>query len=221
MNTFRFGKYSDSDAMSRLIGENYAVLSVLSRFGIPIGFGDKSIREVCSENQVDTETFLAIIRVLTGHTSQNHDLPLSIPALIDFLRNSHSYFLDYRLPNIRRSLEAVLTEGLDDLNKAVLEYFDQFAAAVRKHMMYENTKVFPNVTAKHIDTYSNNFRKQHESIETRLTEFKNILIKYYPAPLTNEMNCLLVDIFNCEQELALHNAVEDKLFLQVIHESSR
>ncbi|MDR1682428.1 MAG: hemerythrin domain-containing protein [Candidatus Symbiothrix sp.] len=216
MNTFRFGKYSDTDTLSRLIGENYAVLSIMSRFGIPIGFGDQSIREVCSKNQVDTETFLAIIRLLTGDASKSPDTPLFIPTLIEFLRNSHNYFLDYRLPDIRKSLTTVLTEGLDDLNQAVLKYFDQFAAAVRKHMMYENTKVFPNVTIKQKDTYSKNFHKQHESIETSLAEFKNILIKYYSAPLTNEMNRLLVDIFNCEQELALHNAVEDKLFLPAI-----
>jgi regulator of cell morphogenesis and NO signaling len=216
MNTFRFGKYRPTDALSRLISENYAALSVLSRFGIPIGFGDKSIQEVCAENKVDTETFLAIIHLLNDKAPDTPSASISIPSLIEYLRSSHSYFLDYRLPGIRKTLTEVLSDGLDDLNKAVLEYFDQFAAAVRKHMMYENNKVFPSVAAKDKEKYSADFGKQHASIETRLTEFKNILIKYYPAPISNKMNRLLADIFYCEQELALHDAIEDKLFLPAI-----
>ncbi|MDR0547217.1 MAG: hemerythrin domain-containing protein, partial [Dysgonamonadaceae bacterium] len=174
MNTFRFGKYRETDALSRLISENYAALSVLSRFGIPMGFGDKSIQEVCIENNVDTETFLAIIHLLSDKAPDTTLTSISIPALIEYLRSSHSYFLDYRLPGIRKTLTEVLSDGLDDLNHAVVEYFDQFAVAVRKHMMYENNKVFPSVAAKDKEKYSADFGKQHASIETRLTEFKNI-----------------------------------------------
>jgi regulator of cell morphogenesis and NO signaling len=106
------------------------------------------------------------------------------------------------------------------LNKAVLEYFDKFVAEVRKHMLYESNKVFPQVKSflkdESKDKYTIGFNKQHEQIETRLTEFKNILIKYYPAQSTNEMNSVLFDIFNCEQDLMFHNAVEDYLFLPAI-----
>ncbi|GHT00481.1 cation-binding protein [Bacteroidia bacterium] len=222
MNTFRFGKYRESDAMSDLISENYAALLVLSRFGIALGFGDKSIGEVCRNNRVDTDTFLAIVNLLTEENPihASAETPVSLASLIDYLHNSHVYFLDYRLPETRKKLVEVLNEGQDDLNKAVLEYFDKFVAEVRKHMLYESNKVFPQVKSllkdESKDKYTVGFNKQHEQIETRLTEFKNILIKYYPAQSTNEMNSVLFDIFNCEQDLMFHNAVEDYLFLPAI-----
>ena len=40
--------------MGDLICENYALLQVMSRFGISLGFGDKSVQEVCDMNQVDS-----------------------------------------------------------------------------------------------------------------------------------------------------------------------
>jgi regulator of cell morphogenesis and NO signaling len=222
MNKFKFGNYRESDAMSDLISENYPALLVLSRFGIALGFGDKNIGEVCRDNQVDTGTFLAVINLLVNESRiiPSSNAQISLGSLIDYLHNSHNYFLDYRLPEVRKKLVEVLNVGQDDLNKAVLEYYDNFVAEVRQHMNAEDKKVFPYVRALlkngNKTKYTLGFSKQHEQIEMRLAEFKNILIKYYPAQSTNEINSVLFDIFNCEQDLAFHNTVEDCLFLPAI-----
>ena len=42
---YRLGKYKKTDPMSVLVCENYPILLVMSRFGIPLGFGDKTIEE--------------------------------------------------------------------------------------------------------------------------------------------------------------------------------
>lgn len=222
MHKFRLGKYRETDLMSDLIGENYPALLVLSRFGIALGFGDRSIGEVCRNNDVDTNTFLSIInlRVMENQTTSSADIQISLESLVKYLHNSHDYFLNYRLPEIRKKLIEVLNENQANLNKALLEYFDKFVAEVKKHMLYENKKVFPFVKDLPEDEkkekYAGGFSKQHEQIEMRLTEFKNILIKYYPVQSTNEMTSVLFDIFNCEKELTLHNAIEDYLFLPSI-----
>jgi regulator of cell morphogenesis and NO signaling len=44
---YRKGKYRETDKMSDLIGGNYPMLLVMSRFGIPLGFGEKNVKEVC------------------------------------------------------------------------------------------------------------------------------------------------------------------------------
>ena len=48
--------YSADTLMSDLICERYDLLLVITRFGIPLGFGDQTIREVCEENNVHVET---------------------------------------------------------------------------------------------------------------------------------------------------------------------
>lgn len=50
-------KYKATDKMSDLICENYTLLMVMSRFGLPLGFGDKNVKEVCDACNVVIKRF--------------------------------------------------------------------------------------------------------------------------------------------------------------------
>lgn len=216
-------QYNANHKMSDLATNNYKILLVLSRFGIGLGFGEKTISEVCEDNNVDTVTFLAVINMLVDDTnvSEQTILDVSPEALLKFLKCSHDYFLDYRLPGIRKDLVEVLDKSHNSLNEAVLRYFDEYAGEVNKHMKYEERKVFPYVKALLKGNYDGKynidiFRRHHDQIELKLSEFKHILIKYYPTTGTNELNSVLFDIFNCENDLANHSKIEDNLFIPAI-----
>lgn len=56
---YKLGAYNQDNRMSDLVCDNYPVLLVMSRFGIALGFGDKTIGQVCEECEVHTGTFLA------------------------------------------------------------------------------------------------------------------------------------------------------------------
>lgn len=215
------GGYSGDDRMCELVCDRYFVLQVMSRFGIALGFGDKSIAEVCTDNGVDTGTFLAVVNLVVekGDPAALAE-QVSVRALTDYLHNSHSYFLGFRLPSIRRKLIEAVDCSLSDVSFAIMRFFDEYVAEVHKHMDYEEKTVFPYVesllagepTAYSMDT----FRRHHDQVESKLRELKNIIIKYYPSGGTNELNGVLFDIFTCERELASHNAVEDQIFIPAV-----
>lgn len=208
--------------MCDLVCDRYAVLQVMSRFGISLGFGDKSVAEVCADNGVDAATFLAVVNLLMNYgNGAELAREVSVRALTDYLHNSHGYFLSFRLPAIRRKLIEAVDCSLSDVSFAIMRYFDEYAAEVNRHMAYEERTVFPYVEAllrgEHPSDYSIEiFRRQHDQVEARLRELKNIIIKYYPAGGTNELNGVLFDIFTCERELASHNAVEDEIFIPAV-----
>lgn len=219
----KLGKYKETDSMSELICENYPILLVMSRFGIALGFGDKTIGEVCYMNEVDTPTFLTIVNMLLDddYNVEPEKAKFSIESLIGYQQNSHNYFLEFRLPQIRCKLQEILNHKEDNLSVVIMRYFDEYVAEVRKHMQYEEQVVFPYVKAllNNSTTGKYNigiFSKQHNQVEARLTEFKHIIIKYFPSNSTNEVNSVLFDIFSCEKDLASHNAIEDKLFIPAI-----
>ena len=64
--------YKPTDKMGDLICENYALLQVMSRFGISLGFGDKSVQEVCDMNQVDSNTFLIVVNFMGEESTHIH-----------------------------------------------------------------------------------------------------------------------------------------------------
>lgn len=221
---YKDGKYRETDKMSDLICENYPMVLVMSRFGIALGFGEKNIGDVCRQNGVDACTFLTVVNFLTQDITSpltNVDKCLSIDALITYLHNAHDYFLNFRLPHLRRKLLEAIEECPKDVAFVIQNFFDEYAEEVNKHMSYEEKVVFPYVRGllegKKDPKYNISiFRKRHDQIEMKIVELKNILIKYYPGPGSNLLNSVLFDIFATEQDLASHNHVEDYLFMPAI-----
>ncbi len=223
-------KYRASDKMSDLICDNYSLLMVMSRFGLSLGFGDKNVKEVCEAQGVDYQTFLAVANFIgEGQLSyKNEEDTFSLPALMDYLKMAHTYFLDFNLPVIRRKLiEAIDCSGTNDVAFLILKFFDEYAKEVRLHMEYENKAVFTYVDrllqGELSDGYNiATFASKHDQIDSKLKELKNIIIKYYPEKESNNLlNAVLFDIFNCEQDLASHCQVEDYLFVPAVAQLER
>lgn len=219
--------------MSDLICEHYDLLLVITRFGIPLGFGDKTIAQVCKENSVHTPTLLAVVN---GIANSDHykQLPpgalaeLSAEALTTYLRNSHNYFLEYRLPLLREQLAAATANGSQEIGTLIMHFFDEYHDEVRKHMGYEDKTVFPYVDSLirgvlpaedsyHIDI----FARRHDKVENKITELKNILIKYYPKGTGYALTAVLHDLFETEEDLSTHTFIENNLFVPLIQELER
>ena len=148
LNMYRTRIYKPTDKMSDLICENYALLQVLSRFGISLGFGDKNVREVCELNNVDCNTFLTVVNFLIEDSNrmEDHLEGISITSLMNYLREAHSYFLDFQLPTIRRKLiDAIGDSKEKDVTFLILRFFDAYVDEVKKHMEHENENVFTYV----------------------------------------------------------------------------
>lgn len=102
--------YEADDKMISIIRDNYSILQSLGAFGINLGFGDKTVKEVCEDQKVDTYTFLAVVNfTINGYRDYDDADRMSIPTLLHYLQASHDYFLDFSLPFIR----AKLVEALD------------------------------------------------------------------------------------------------------------
>lgn len=220
--------YEADDKLISIIADNYSILQSLGSFGISLGFGDKTVREVCEDEHVDTYTFLAIVNLTINGYRDTEDVErLCIPTLIKYLRASHSYYLDFQLPFIRKELEGALDEN-DNLARLIIKIYDEYAHTIRNHMRYEEKNVFPYVNdllnnkaneSYDIETYS----KHHGQTDLKLKELKNIIIKYLPSDglRNNQLTATLYDLYNCEQWLSQHALVEDEIFTPAIRHLER
>ncbi len=219
-------RYTRHDNISEIVGNHYSLLLVLNRFGISMGFKEQTIEDVCLRNNVDTDTFLAIVNLLACEGKVTIDVSkISLETLMTYLKKSHEYYLEYRLPEIRRKLHDVIP-NTGALAAAVLNYYDEYISEVEKHMRHEDKSVFKYVDALLSGDVNCKFNVEmfddyHENREQKLTELKNIIIKYYPTETTNELTSVLFDIFNCERHLALHCSIEDYLFMPTIRRVER
>lgn len=220
--------YEPGDKMITLIKDNYSVLQALGSFGINLGFGDKTVRETCEMNNVDTYTFLTVVNfTINNFTSSEDDELISVPTLLHYLEASHAYYLDFQLPFIRRELEESLSEN-DQLAQLIMRLYDEYAQEIRRHMKYEEKTLFPYVQSL-IDGHPMNdynietFSKHHEQTDRKLREVKLMIIKYLPADahLNNKLTATLYDIYNNEEWLRQHAEVEDQIFAPAIRRLER
>lgn len=211
--------------MSDVICDEPALLQMMSRFGIPLGVADKTVTQVCQEHHVDTATFLALANFMKqGARGAAEHLPqVSVAALTDYLRRAHTYFLDYQLPAVRRKLlEALDCSQTAEVSLLIIKFYDNYMGEVRKHMQHENRKVFGYVEGllrgERTGNYSiADFARSHSSIDVKLQELKNIIIKYYvPTEQAELLHSALYDIFTCEKDLRMHCQVEDDIFVPAV-----
>ena len=215
--------YEPDDKMISLIRDNYDLLQSLGSFGISLGFGDKTVKETCDDNGVDTYTFLAVVNfTINGCGEFENDDKLSVPTLLHYLEACHAYFLDFQLPYIRRELQESLNEH-DSLGNLILRFYDEYAHEIRRHMRYEQKTLFPYVQSL-LDGHPNSdynvdtFSKHHSATDKKLRELKLLIIKYLPQDglHNNQLTATLHDIYENEVWLRQHAMVEDCIFVPAI-----
>ncbi|WP_074833746.1 LuxR C-terminal-related transcriptional regulator [Xylanibacter ruminicola] len=215
--------YEADDKMISLIRDNYDLLQALGSFGINLGFGDKTVRETCEDNDVDTYTFLAVVNyAMNGFGEFDNDEQISVPTLLHYLQASHAYFLEFQLPYIRRELSESLDEN-DSLGRLILKFYDEYAHEIRRHMQYEQKTLFPYVQqlidGEPANDYNvETFSKHHGAADKKLRELKLLIIKYLPQDglHNNQLTATLHDIYENEVWLRQHAMVEDHIFVPAI-----
>lgn len=211
--------------MISIIRDNYNVLQALGAFGINLGFGDKTVQEVCEEQKVDAYTFLLVVNyIINGYRHQGPDESVSVPTLMRYLRASHEYFLGFQLPFIRKELEEALREDVK-MQQLILRLYDAYSRSILLHMKYEEKNLFPYVEAllqgrKKDDYDVDTFSKHHGDTTSKLYELKNIIIKYLPSNglTNNKLTATLYNLYNNEEWLQLHSNVEDDIFIPAIRQ---
>jgi len=206
-----------SHKLSDVIFNNPTLLVLLSRFGIPVGFGEKTIGQICEENGVSAELFLFVCNIYSykdipsgSYTLKKEDLP----QLLSYLRASHHYYIDKRLPHIERHLNALADRAGSPYGDMLKQFFNDYKEEVEEHFAFEEAKIFPTVT-KDIEQSKNIFIGAHDSIEEKLSDLIQIIFKYLPKNISSEEVIeLTFDIFQLAIDLDRHTVLEEEVFME-------
>lgn len=224
------------DKLSKLIHSNHFLLPVINRFGIRLGFKDKTVDEICIDKKINVDFFLAIVNTYTNKDYfPATDLMSFSPALIiEYLRKTHKYYFEYLFPEVERRLEKVLSgcQGHCDDLQLVKSFYQKYKEELSNHIQEEEQNVFPYVLAivkafenheqldekyKNHSIYS--FEQEHTHVDQKIYDLKNIVIKYLnPGYNDNDCNYFLFSIFQFERDLLDHARIEDVILTPKIME---
>jgi len=218
--------------MAEVVQMNYMLIPIINRFGIKLGFGDKTVREVCENTNVDLNFFLKITNTYhdTNYFPKEELRTSSLTNIVDYLRMTHKSYLEERLIEIELMIDSLQSEEDDPkyiglIKKFYLGYKNEFT----EHILYEEEVVFPyilnleksieeNISAEEFNkknTFSIlEYKEEHSDIEEKLMDLKSIMIKYLSPPQNMTLyNNIIQEIFKLEEDLNHHSRIEEKVLI--------
>jgi regulator of cell morphogenesis and NO signaling len=221
--------------MADLIHRDYRLIPVIGRFGINYGFGNKPVSEVCEQNDINVKFFLEIVNSYHDkeYFPRSELQSFQVSLITGYLSRTHDYYLKVKIPEIQSLIdqmeEKVLVKNRKNI-QLLNEFFKSYQTELRKHLDNEESNIFPyinelekavlfkesnhwlvsKIREKTIETYERN----HDSLEVKLSDLKNLIMKYLPPVLCSELcRKLLMELFLLESDLNNHARIEDKVLI--------
>ena len=217
--------------MGDVVHHNHTVLTIMLRFNIKLGFGDRTVYEVCDQHNVNTAFFLEIVNAFLDphYFPSKHLRTFSVSLIIDYLLKTHYYYLTHKIPAIECMIEQLIKEnqGESDL-RLIRKFFKEYKDEFINHLKREDEVVFPYALKVESAAHNNeqhaylveqmtkysmiDYLNEHDNIEEKLFDLKNILIKYIP-PISNQALCIHIidELFSLEKDLHDHSRIEEKV----------
>lgn len=228
--------YQKKRKLGDVILANPQLLRLIYRFGISPGFGDATIEEVCHKHEIDPEFLLVIINsFLDNDFSPSNMLDKSnLNQLISYLRKTHEYYLTVEIPFIESMIDDLCADPISENPDLVVvkRFFSAYKKELTEHINKEEKKAFPYIllleeqlnsksqSIKMADSYSIlAYEDEHDNVEEKLFDLKNIMIKYLPEPFNHEIvNRIITELFWLEKDLHDHARIEDNVLVPKVKE---
>jgi regulator of cell morphogenesis and NO signaling len=217
--------------ISDIIISNPYLMLMLEHFELNMEVREKTVTEICSENNISTGLFLIIATLFNGFKP----IPLTeyssddIQIIIKYLKNCHRYYLDEKCPQIQKYITLINSINKHSEISMIGKFFDKYFREVIEHLDYEDDVVFPYVMGlnehlaqkkqAHPDiNYSvTEYREHHNDIEEKLTDLNNLLIKYIPQQNDQQVRRqLLLSLFELEYDLNIHSRIEETILIPMV-----
>lgn len=211
--------------LSELVTEEPGLILILQRVGIPLGFGDSSIAQVCKRHGVNVDFFMLLCNIYTHEhyvPATKHIVDTPMAQLIPYLRQSHDYYVSKRLPHIERHLHSIAKHLPKRVAQVLIRFFELYKREVIEHFAHEEKMVYPHVETLQAGNADNSysistFIDSHGNLEDKLNDLVQIIFKYLPESATSDDTMDVVyDILQLSEDLNKHSLIEEKVLVPYV-----
>ena len=217
--------FSPKTKLSDMIEYNHNLILMLPCMGIQLGFGDKSVEEVCAMYDIPVDFFLMISNVYSFDDyipDRKTIAKTNMRCMVPYLLAAHRLYLDDRIPHIEMHLHHIADKAEEKYGKILKQFFEDYKVEVNNHFEYEENQVFPYLKKlqkgeKDSSYKISSFVHVHSNIEDKLDDLKQIIYKYLPGNILPQESIELVfDILRLSSDLQKHAIVEDRVLIPYI-----
>lgn len=215
--------------MSEVVEEHPSLIPVINRFGIRLGLGDSSVKEICTKHQLDTDFLLTVINTFLNeeyfpekklqsfHTSQ----------IIDYLQKTNHYYRQHQLPNIERHLSYFIQVSPQG-NQSTLLIRDFFAGLKKEfesRMDYDEKVWFPYCLSLNEKLQENILllnpqaclQQPEDNIEELLADLKKIMVKHISGEYDENLcYAVIIAVNNLQKDIKQQNRIRYRILVPMV-----
>lgn len=218
--------YNSGNRLAEMIKCHPNLLLMLSHFNIPLGFGDQTVAQVCGEHGIDPQFFLLMCNVYAfdAYLPTIHDIAsLDMSLLVNYLKSSHLYYLNKRLPHIEHHIGHIAQLLPVKVQAVFMKFFKGYCNAIEAHFVQEEEHIFPLISCPEQEAQERQlggverFAMSHGPLQDQLDDLMQIIFKYLPANATTDDSIDVVfDLLQLSQDLVKHNVIEEKILIPYV-----
>lgn len=205
---------------SEIIASDPQMIRLIETLGIPMGFGDMTVGQLCSKDGMPVELFTALANMVAhpGYRPDPDDLNENdLSFILKYLEATHRNYMNISLPNLHANVHKIAALCNDETKMMVNQFFDDYDAEMKRHIESEESEEFAYIRGllsgiAPDDRTVDSFLEQHDDVEVKLDDFKNIIVKYVPQECNiPERYLAVIQMLHIADELSFHTRIEEQL----------
>ncbi len=142
-----------------------------------------------------------------------------IALLVEYLQQSHVYYLDTALVKLEKDLRELMEPCPEKSREVVWKFFTEFKTEMQRHFLYEEDEIFPYVSNLLSDKDGKTLRfneQEHYNIDEKLDDLVRIVRDLLPGADQTRKEALLDYLEFLHKDLICHTSAEDDVLLPMV-----
>lgn len=212
--------------LGEIILNEPTLIPVINRFGIRLGVGDKTVRTVCEEKNLDPDFFLVILNTFMNaeYFPEQRLKTFCAAQIVDYLTKTNAYYERFQLPNIERHLNSLIerTDAENNSLELIKKFFTEFKKELLSRIEDDRTDWFPAVRrlSDQLKEYKpeghdmplERTDEELDSLEAKLNDLQNLLIKHLNGDFDpNLCYAVVFALHTLEKDIRQHNRIRTRI----------
>lgn len=208
--------------LSDIVINDPSSITVLNRFNIFLGLGDKTIETICTEKGIDVNFFSTILNTYINEDYFPEEAlkSYSVHEIVKYINKTNQYYLRFQIPNIERHFSSLIARSENGNNNLELlqNFFHEVKNEILARMEFDMTQLLAHI--ENNTTKELNFSmltEDNDNIEDKLNDLINMFVIHLKGEYdVNLCHAVLVAIMTLQKDIKQNNRIRYRILLPII-----
>lgn len=205
----------DTRVCDIVIGEPSTV-TVLNRFGIKLGVGDKTVRRVCADHGINPDFLVTILNTFI-HKDYFPEKILdgfSASEIVSYLSKTNAYYEHFQLPNIERHFQLLISRSVPQNNNLglMLQFFHEVKQELMNRIADDRDKWFPELLSgseRHVQATCSD---EDATIEDKIGDLISMMVMHLQGDYDANLGmAVLFSVVSLKNDILQNNRIRNRI----------